>query len=261
VLAGRVFARTDTPDTPLVAIINDTLAKHYWPTTDPVGARMFVDDQHRRSVEIVGVVQTSKYGYAGEVAQDAVYFPFRQEARGRMVLLAHTRGESAALLAPLRDQITAIDAEVPLSELQTMELFYEARVTGIGSVIIRLIGGMGVMGVTLTMVGLYGLVSYAVSRRTREIGIRIAIGASYSRILTMILRQGLSPAGAGMLAGLGLSAVTTKLLPRFIPVAHQYDARTFFLVVPMLFVVTLVAAIVPARRAANVQPTIALRCE
>ena len=117
------------------------------------------------------------------------------------------------------------------------------------------------MGMALTVVGLYGLVSYAVSRRTREIGIRIAIGASQGRVLAMVLRQGLTPAWCGAVAGLGLSVVTARLLPALVQVTYRFDSRTLLLVVPLLLAITLLAAFVPARRAARVEPTVALRCE
>jgi putative ABC transport system permease protein len=113
----------------------------------------------------------------------------------------------------------------------------------------------------LTIVGLYGLVSYAVSRRTREIGIRIAIGATYVRIVRMVLSEGMTPAWIGVVCGLVLSAVTAKLLPSLVPIDNPVDMMTFYLVVPLLLTVTLFAAFVPARRAARVSPTVALRCE
>jgi predicted permease len=264
ILAGRDFRATDTPDSARVSIVNETFARHYWPAaaiSDVVGKRFRLNDEHGPWIEIVGVATTSTYGYFAEPPQDAVYFPFRQRPRGNMVLLAETNGESATVLAPLREMVRRMDAEVPLYDVQTMEVFYDARVTSIGNVIIRMTGALGLMGITLTMVGLYGLVSYAVSRRTREIGIRIAVGASYRRVVGLILRQGMAPAWFGLAAGLVLSALTTRLLAALIPVNHQYDPQSFYLAVPILLVVTLLAAFIPARRAARLDPTIALRGE
>jgi putative ABC transport system permease protein len=111
------------------------------------------------------------------------------------------------------------------------------------------------------MVGLYGLVSYSVGRRTREIGIRIAVGATYARILRMVLRQGMRPAWVGLVAGLLLSVVTARLLAEMVPFDRRVDERTFYVVVPLVAGVTLLAAYLPARRAARVDPTVALRCE
>jgi predicted permease len=260
-LAGRAFRPTDTPRTPRVAIVSEAFAQHYWPGLDPVGRRFWLNDGRRAWVEIVGLAKTSKYLYPGEPPQELVYFPFRQEPRGNMVLLAETTGESATVLAPLRDLLRRMDGNVPVYDAQTIEAFYDSRLTAIGHVVTRLVGGIGLMGITLTVVGLYGLVSYAVSRRTREIGIRIAIGASGGRVLGMILRQGMTPALVGLPAGLALSAVTARLLPMLAPFTYRIEPRSFLFVVPVLLAVTLFAAFVPARRAAHVDPTVALRCD
>jgi len=120
---------------------------------------------------------------------------------------------------------------------------------------------MGIMGIVLTMVGLYGLVSYSVNRRTREIGIRIAIGASRGRVLTMVLRQGLMPAAAGLLIGMAMSVAVTRLIPLLAPFNYRYDQRWYFLLVPAILGIAVIASLVPARRAAAVDPTVALRCE
>jgi macrolide transport system ATP-binding/permease protein len=266
ILAGRAFSATDDVGGDRVAIVNDTLARHYWPNDDPIGKRFVVDgeagEERRRGwVTIIGVAKTSAYGYFAEPPQDMVFFPFRQMPRGNMVLLVRSDRESHTLVGPLRDVARSLDTSVPAYDAQTMEVFYAARVTTIGTVMTRLIGGMGLMGLTLTMVGLYGLVSYSVSRRTREIGIRVAIGATHRRVLGMILRQGMVPALWGMLAGAGLSAAMTRLLRTVVPLNSRYDADTFAIVIPLVVVVTLLAAFVPARRAARVHPSEALRCE
>ena len=266
ILSGRAFTAADGVDAERVAIVNDTLAEHYWPGADPIGKRFLVDgeagnERRRGWVTIVGVARTSAYGYFAEPPQDMIYYPFRQMPRGNMVLLVRSDRESGALLGPLREVARALDASVPAYDAQTIETFYAARVTIIGTVMTRLIGGMGVMGLTLTMVGLYGLVSYNVSRRTREIGIRVAIGATHRRVLGMILRQGMMPALGGVVAGGVLSAAVTRLLRTLVPLNSKYEAGTFAIVVPLVVLVTLIAALVPARRAARVHPTEALRCE
>lgn len=260
-LAGRGFRSTDGVRAPRVAVVSEAFAEHYWPGLGAVGRRLWLSGERSAWVEVIGVARTSKYLYPGEPPQELVYFPFRQEPRASMVLLAETTGDSRDVLAPLRDMLRRVDADVPAYDVQTIETFYDSRLTAIGRVITRLVGGIGLMGMTLTVVGLYGLVSYAVSRRTREIGIRIAIGASAGRVLGMILRQGMTPAWFGVPAGLVLSAATARLLPLFAPFTYRVEPWTFLFVVPMLLVVTLFAAFVPARRAARVDPTVALRCD
>jgi predicted permease len=264
--SGRGLLISDNAESARVAVVNETLAERYWPGRDAVGKRFQMDGEPGSArgqpwVEIVGVARASAYGYFAEPPQDMVYFPFRQVPRGNMALLAQTIGDSASPLTPLREMVQGLDAAVPVYDAQTIESFYAARVTTIGTVMTRLIGGMGLMGVTLTMVGLYGLVSYSVSRRTREIGIRVAIGATSGRVLRMILVQGLMPAAAGMVVGLALSGATTRALSSLVPLNQQYNPRTFFVIVPLLILIALFASFVPARRAATVDPKVALRDE
>ncbi len=266
IVSGRSFTAADTEGTRRVAIVNETFAHHYWPGADPIGKRFFVDgeagnERPRAWVEIIGVARPSAYGYFAEPPQDMIYFPYRQMPRGTMVLLARSTRDAAELLSPLRELARGLDASVPAYDAQTIETFYAARVTTIGTVMTRLMGGMGLMGLTLTMVGLYGLVWYSVSRRTKEIGIRVAIGATHGRVLAMILRQGLTPAAYGLAAGGVISILLTRTLRTLIPMDHKYDADTFFIVVPVVLVIALLAAFVPARRAARVDPTVALRWE
>ncbi len=260
-LKGRPFAPADIAGAPAVAIVNATMARRYWSDADPIGRRLLVASASPRIVEIVGVVATTTYGLPGEIPQNAIYFPYRQRPRGEMTLLMQTAVHSTELLDPARELVRRLDPDVPVSDVQTMEAFYAVRVTDTGNVLVRLVGGMGVMGLLLTMVGLYGLVSYAVSRRTREIGIRIAIGATYARILRMVLRQGMTPAWAGLGAGIVLSMLAARFLAQRSPLSHQVDTATFYVVIPLILAVTLAAAFLPARRAARVDPTEALRTE
>ena len=127
--------------------------------------------------------------------------------------------------------------------------------------VVRMIGGIGLMGMALTMVGLYGLVSYAVSRRTREIGIRMAVGATHGNVVRMVLRQAMFPVWLGVPLGLALSVVVSSLLVSTVPTDHRITSGTYWLVVPLLVAVTSLAAAVPARHAARISPTVALRCE
>src|SRR5262249_3315782 len=261
VISGRTFSRTDDANATPVAIVNDTLAHHYWPGQDPLGKRLQVLGADRGGVEVGGVVRTTTVGFPGELPQNGIYFPYRQRRARYMTVLACTDGDSALLVKPLEDLSRRLDPDVPISDGQTMEKFFGARVTGFGGIMLRLVGGMGMMGVALTMVGLYGLVSYSVNRRTREIGIRIAVGATYPRIMAMILRQGMSPALAGVVVGLGASVVAWRFLTRLVPFAYQLGGQSYYVAVPVLLAVALLASFFPARRAARVDPTEALRCE
>jgi ABC-type antimicrobial peptide transport system permease subunit len=178
-----------------------------------------------------------------------------------MVVLAHTAAASSAPLNGMRRIVRGLDAAVPVYDAQTIEGFYRARATGPGDIVMTLVGAIGVMGLTITLVGLYGLVSYAVNRRTREIGIRIAIGATYGRLLGMLLRQGLAPAWVGIVAGVILSVVTARLIVTVVETTATMRPVIMLIIVPVLVTVTLLAAFVPARRAANTDPAVALRYE
>lgn len=260
VLGGRGIELGDDERAPAVAVINDTMASPYWPAGGALGKKVRVLDPPFSVVEIVGITRTVTHGFPGETPQPAIYFSYLQRSRSQAVLLARTE-DSSALLRPLTDVVRGIDPDVPVFDVQTIEAFYEARVTSIGHVLARLVTGMGVMGLALTMIGLYGLVSYSVHRRRREIGIRIAVGATSVRIVRMVLGAGMTPAAVGVAVGLLLSVATGRLLTIFIPFGHHVNVRTLALVTPLMVGVTLIAAYVPARRAAAVDPTVALRCE
>jgi predicted permease len=261
ILAGRAFAPADDAYAPAVAIVNDTLARSYWPNTDPIGQRLQLLEPDTPIVEIVGVAKTTTYGFPGERPQQAIYFPYLQRPSGAMVLLARTAGESLTQVMPLRDLAGRLDAGVPVYESQTIEDFYLARVTAIGNVLVRLVGGMGLMGLALTIVGLYGLVSFSVARRVREIGIRIAIGATAARIVRMVLQQALLPVWCGLAAGLALSVMTGRLMTLVVPVRYEVGAGTLAVVLPVVLVVAALAALIPAARASRVDPTVPLRSE
>jgi putative ABC transport system permease protein len=259
-VAGRVFSKADDEKSAPVVIVNDTLARHYWPGQSAIGQRVEVIEGTHLRATVVGVVKTTKYLYLGEPPQDGIFFPYRQRERSQMTLVLATNGDSTAMLDPVRELVQSMDPDVPTLDLQTIERFYQAH-TRLPLVATRLIVGLGLVGLCLTIVGLYGLVSYGVSRRTREIGIRIAIGASYLRIIRMIVSEGMVAAWTGLAIGLVLSALTARSLPSLVPVNDPVSLSTFYLVVPLLAMVTILAAFIPARRAANVSPTIALRVE
>jgi len=258
---GRAFQRSDTENAPRVAVVNELVAQHYWPGQDPIGKRFRLKDANGPWVEIVGVARTGRYLHIAEPPTEFVYLCSLQEPHVSMTLLARTLGDSAGMVAPLRELVRSIDASQPTYDVRTMEDFYWARATSIAQVISTTIAAMGLMGLALAMVGLYGLVSYAVSRRTREIGIRMAVGAARGAVLRMVLRQGLTRVLYGLGIGFVLSVITGRMLPTLFPVAYRIDLSTYLLVPPMLLAITAIAVLIPARRAAQVDPVTALRYE
>jgi putative ABC transport system permease protein len=176
-------------------------------------------------------------------------------------LLVQTNSDPAALALPVRDVVRGIDAGMPIFSVRTMEDFYRARAITVSNVIVGTVAGMGSMGLLLALVGLYALVAHAVSQRTREIGIRMAVGARPGNVLRMVMRHGLLLSIAGIAAGLAAAAAMNGLLRAAFPVSSGVNPALFLFVVPAVLAVTLVAAFIPAQRAARIDPLIALRQE
>jgi predicted permease len=265
IIKGRGFSATDSADAPKVAVVNEHLAKHYWPDQDPLGKRFRLDDSKGPWVEVVGLAKTSKYLFLAEAPIEYVYMPYKQRPQERMTLLLESLGDPSGLVTPLREEVRHLDASLPIFNVRTMEEFYRMRTISIFNIIIGLIAAMGLMGLALSIVGLYGLVTYAVTRRTREIGIRMAIGADRSRVLRMVLRQGVTLAiaglGIGLVAGVGARRALTAAFPGGGGENRGFDFVAFLLVASAVLAATLFAAYVPARRASRVTPTEALRYE
>jgi predicted permease len=260
IVRGRGFRSSDKSDAPRVAVINETLASHYWPHQDPVGKRFRMDNRNGPWVEIVGVAKNGKYMFISEPPLEYVYFPLAQHPKVQMTLLAESSGDASELAAPLREVVRALDANQPIYDVRTMEELFRIRAVRTPNLITQTVAAMGLMGLVLSMVGLYGLVAYAASRRTREIGIRMAMGAHRTAVLRMVMRQGMLLALSGIAVGLVASYQAERLL-NSIFVGGGTDAVSYWLVAAALLAVTAFAAYIPARRAARVDPMLALRYE
>jgi predicted permease len=265
IIEGRGFRATDSADAPKVAVVNQQLANHYWPGQDPLGKRFHLNNKNGPWVEVVGLAKTSKYIFLAEAPIEFVYMPYRQRPAQRMTLVAESLGDPSGLVAPLRDVVRGLDASQPIFNVRTMEEFYRMRTVSVFNIIIGLVASMGLMGLGLAIVGLYGLVTFAAARRTREIGIRMAIGADRSTVLRMVLRQGVILAGAGLgvglLAGAGARLALRAAFPGGGGENRGFDVIAFLLVASTVLAATLFAAYVPARRASRINPTEALRYE
>ncbi len=260
VLRGRGFLATDTPGTPRVAVVNQEMASRYWPNQDAIGKRFRLGDRNGPWVQVVGVARTTKYLWIAEPPMPFVYLPFAQNPKTQMSLITQSWGDPASLAAPLREMVRQYDPSLPVFDVRTMEEFYRMRAVNVPNMLVSLVSAMGLMGLALAMVGLYGLVAYSVACRTREIGIRMAIGASQSSVLRLVLRQGLVLAGTGIVIGLALSALAGKAVMSAFYTA-RVDAVSYVVVPLVLIAVTLIASSIPARRASLVDPTTALRFE
>ena len=261
ILRGRAFQRTDTSDSPQVAIVNEHFAKHYWPGSDAIGKRIRLENAPGASVEIVGVAQAIRYRAGPYRARDFVYLPLAQHPVARLVLLVKSSGDPLDLVRPVTEAVRSLDANMPMSETRTYEDLYRYSFVEGPGIAIHLVGTLGAVGLALTIAGLYGLVAYNVSRRTREIGIRIAIGAKPYDVLRLMMARCLTLVGIGIAIGLvlgirGRAADELDVLQRRwggyagVPHGRARDAPGDD-----------VAAYVPARKAARIAPTVALRCE
>jgi predicted permease len=258
VMRGRGIAASDTAETTPVALVNQGMAARYWPGESALGKRLRVFGGDGGWVEVVGVVADIKFRLFTPLSTPFLYLPRRQYEQSRATLVVRTRGNALAAAEPLRAAILDTDPNVPTLGTHTMAAFYDANASNINRVVVRTIGAMGAMGLALALAGLYGLTAFAVSRRTREIGIRMAVGGQPASMLGMVLRQGLWPAVAGLLMGIAASVAVGKLISSVFANTGA-DIVTFSLVVPAVAIVSVLAAYVPARRAALIDPLVALR--
>jgi len=261
ILRGRGFLASDTAEAPRVAVVNEQFAKHYWPGADAVGKHIRFDNSAGIPAEIVGVAQTIKYQDTRERPMDFVYLPLAQHPVSRMALMLRSSGDPLQLVQSVKDIVRTLDANLPMLQTRAYEDYYlNMAVKGPG-IAIQLVGAMGVVGLVLAIAGLYGLVAYNVSRRTREIGIRIALGAASLDVLRLVMGKGLILVGMGTAIGLAMGFALEQLMNSMLFDAGGVDILAYIIVVPSLFLVTMLAAYVPARRASRIAPTQALRYE
>ncbi len=261
VVRGRAFREADDRRAPRVAIVNETLAAHYWPGQDPLGKRFRAQESDQAWVQIVGVAHDVKYRAVSEGPTDFVYYPLAQLPAPERMVLIHADRDVASLTAAMRDAVRSSDADVPVIGVRTLDDFFYNSTILLTTVLIRTVGGMGLMGLALAVIGLYGLVAYSASRRTREIGIRVAVGATPSSVLRMVLRHGLLLTLAGGVVGVGASLLAGNALRVVFPFPDlgRVDLPTYLVVLPALVMTTLLASYLPARRASHVDPLKALR--
>lgn len=259
VIRGREFTDADSASAPLVAIINDTFAQKIWPGQDPIG-KIFRTKKDGPPIQVVGLTRTGKYLFLYETPQLYVYFSLAQRYSAGANLFVHTEGDPQQIVSAVRDQIRQLDASLPVFAVTTMEAHVRygkpllpARLGAM------LVGAFGLLGLILASVGVYGVVSYSVSQRTQEIGIRTALGAQRSNVLGMILKQGMRMALIGTGVGIVLSFLLFRGLRSVLYGVKSTDLATLAAVSGMLLAVAFVASYVPALRATRVDPVVALR--
>lgn len=261
VLQGREFTATDTENAPRVAIINETMARQFWTNSaDAIGKRFRFGGQEGELYEVVGVVRDIKYGTLGEDSQPFMYFSFLQNYQADVNVHVRTTGDPRALRNAVQRAALDIDPTMPSFEVQTMSeaiafSFFPSRVAA------SLLGALGGLGLVLALVGIYGVMNYFVAQRTREIGVRMALGAQDSDVLRFVARRGMSLVLIGIAIGLAASLAVTRVLRSLLYGVSAIDPLTFLGVSLLLAGVALVAILIPARRAMKVDPMVALRYE
>ena len=266
-VAGRKFTPLDDADHPGVAVVNESFVKHYFPNENALGQRLkpspparIWNNQRFTSFEIVGIVHDVKLAGLEASSEPAYYLPASQAPLPDMTLLVRTSGDPLSIVGAVRAALLSIDPNQPLANISTLDKVVSDSIAPrrLNMLLMALFGGLAML---LSAVGIYGLLSHAVTQRTQEMGIRMALGAQISDVLKLVLRQGMALALIGEAIGLVAAFLLTRLLRGLLFGVTPNDATTFIVVAGVLALVALFACYVPARRATKIDPLIALRYE
>ncbi|MGE3436739.1 MAG: FtsX-like permease family protein, partial [Blastocatellales bacterium] len=257
--SGRVFTEEDNETSPKVVIISEAAARRYFPNEDPIGKRVG-NGRPDGWFEIIGVMGDVKFFGLRRDALPSMYFPYRQVPSRLMFIVARTAGEPSSLASVLRGAVAAMDKNLAVSNITAMEEI-TAQSIGQERFTLLLLGLFAALALLLAMAGIYGVMSYAVAQRTREIGIRMALGAEAGNVLRLVIGQGMLLALIGVGIGLVGSLALSRLMKTMLFSVSATDPMTFVGVGALLALVALVACYVPARRASKVDPMVALRYE
>jgi predicted permease len=259
-LQGRNFTEQDKEGTPDVVIINETMARQLFPGENPIGKRFRIGEKSTRPREIIGVARDGKYRTLGESPQSFLFLPQLQNYRPEMTLVVSGRGNVEGIAERVRGEVNKLDARLPVYNIKTVNEHIDFALWGPRTAA-TLAATFGVLALALAALGLFGVMSYTVAQRTREIGIRVALGASRRNVLKLIAKQGLTLTLIGILIGLTAAFAATRVLSGLLYGVSATDPLTFVAVALLLAVAALLACYIPARRATKVDPTIALRYE
>jgi putative ABC transport system permease protein len=260
-LRGRLFLPTDTRDAPPVVLINATMARRFWPDRDPVGERIKFGTGSRGDwATIVGVVGDVRSQSADATAPLEVYRPNAQQRLVFMHYVIRTRGNPLAAMARVRAAVRSLDQTVPIAQVRSLEEVASTPSTT-RRMIARLLAAFAALGLFLGAVGIYGVVAYGVRRRTREMGIRAALGAVEGRLTTMVLGEGLGMSSIGIAIGVAIAAAATRPMRALLFGVATVDPLVYAAVSLILAGVAIVASLAPARRAARIDPVVALRSD
>jgi predicted permease len=259
-LRGRDFTERDDKDESRVAIVNETLARRFFPGQEPIGRRFNFTGPDKPYWQVIGVAADGKYNSLGEDPKAAFYRPLLRNYSTNATLVARTTGDSSAALVTLRNELQRMDPTLPLYNVQTLSDHMSVPLFPF-RMAATVLGSFGVLAIVLAAIGIYGVMSYVVASRTREIGVRIALGAANRDVLLLIIRQGMTLALVGLAIGLVIAFGVAQLVAKLLFGVSPFDPITFAGVSLLLGVVAILACYVPARRAVKVDPLVALRYE
>ncbi len=258
---GQLFTGREPFDTATVAVINETLAQRFFKGRDPIGGRITLADANAGPwATVIGVVADTRLESMSKEPYQQIFFPAQQVVQRGMSFALRTSGDPSSLAPAVRRAVAEVDPTVPVAELETMQ----QRVSGVLAkprVNLTLLTIFAAVALLLAAVGIYGVVAYAVAQRTRELGIRVALGASARDVLRLVLRQGMTPVAIGLVIGLGVALLSTRVMASILYGVRPTDPATLAAVTLVLGAIGFLASWLPARRAMRVDPMIALRAE
>jgi len=258
-MRGRDFTDQDTPQSAWVAIVNEAAAQQFWPGEDPVGKHLTYLAENW-DVNVIGEVNTVKFQTVGEPPRPAIYMALKQQFSPALTLWVRTKGDPKAAVPSVRSAVQSMDATVPLRRVLTGDQILDQSLSApqLGA---ELLGGFGFLALALAAMGTYGVMSYSVSQRTQEIGIRMALGAQRGDVIRLVLAGGMAMVAIGIAVGFGCSILLTHSMSSLLYGIGLFDAPSFFATVILLVATALAACAIPARRASRVDPMVALRYE
>ena len=258
ILRGRDFTSLDTETSPRVAIVSETLAKQFFPGEDALGKRFSMGGASAAPTEIVGIARDAKYTSLSETSSPIVYQPLAQQHETGVTLYVRTRVQPSQLVPQIRQEIQALEPNLPVPNIQTMNDTIGASLYAprMGAMLLTIFGALALL---LASLGVYGVLAFSISRRTREIGIRMALGADRGRVFGLVVREGMWLVGIGLAIGMAAGLYGSKWIQAFLFDVSTRDVTTFVTVPFVLAAVALLACYLPARRAMRVDPMVALR--
>jgi len=258
-LRGRDFSEEDGTGAPKVVMVNQAFIDRYWPGQNGVGGRLGTSSSDT-PMEVIGVVANAKYRSIAEEDQPQIWLPLSQHYESGVIFHIRTHGDPRPLLPTLRQQVHDLDPDLPIVRADLME-----NITANGTlpqrILSKVLGGVGAIALALAMLGIYGVIAYAVSQRTREVGIRVALGAHPGKVVGMVLREGLGLSALGLIVGFAVGAGAAQLLRSLFFGLSPLDFVAVGGTLGLMVLASVTASLVPALRAARVDPVKSLRWE